>query len=137
MNSFQNFCRGRGGGARDHIFGLRLGGGEQRTTEKEQGEGLTGMVSLYHPCAKVSYVPQSSGKGKHNSIKQTTECSQRSSGRGGASRPAEEVVHQIYLYHCSCFTFHFAACHVWRTLPPNVRWWWSVSPPTMTIDGST
>ena len=29
LNSFQNFCRGRGGGARDHIFGLRLSGREQ------------------------------------------------------------------------------------------------------------
>merc|ERR1719458_1231274 len=65
--------RRRGGGARDHIFGLRLSGREQRTTEKEQGEGLT-------------------GKGKHNSIKQTTECSQRSPGRGGAGRPAEKRV---------------------------------------------
>ena len=45
------------------------------------------------PSAKVSYVPQSSGEGKHYSIKQTTECSQRRPGRGGAGRPAEEVVH--------------------------------------------
>ena len=34
-------------------------------------------------------------------------------------------------------TLNIAACHAWRTLPPNARWWSSVLPPTMTTDGST